>query len=449
MDDGDLLVIVFAVAVGFVGIVARGHRLTRSPRKLGSWGKLPSAEGSGHDLADVFIGHRTARAAHDEAVAQLSKRPFAVQGSLTRLRDLGLDDPAFSVAGFRQVMAALHTRSWLAAALGMWEGLEAHVAPPARTDLTDAVAGRTLGAVALTRLEVTEVRRPEAFSEVDLELRAVQRVLGGEAPRLEAVREVWTVKRTAGARSADPDEEAELGCPSCREPVSLDADGRCTSCNTPIAWAQRSWQIAHVHVTSLGELPPLRPPDEAIDQASWGATSPRDVSFHAQLTAFRERHPDFDPERLAQAALARVHRIDQALNAGDLRSVDELLTPLFRDRLEVWIERLERDGLALHRGMARLDRAQLDDVVTDTWRETAKVRLWLTRSEVWRRATQDGSEGPLVAGSIDTPRKLSQVWVLTRSSSSHREEAAAQGLETGWRVDDVIQLQHPRPDEVV
>lgn len=330
-----------------------------------------------------------------------------------RVADLAREDDAFSVVGLHELILSLHRAVARASVSGDWSALLPFVTPGVRRYLTEASEDVIeLGRLSLGPAVVTVAEAGREWTRLELHLASVRHERTRAGMRQVAVDEVWELRRSGSATSLEPAQLQALACPSCGSaPVSVDGEGRCTSCRMNISWGQFSWQVSHIEIKGRRPLGTPRPTWQAPNPDHASAGSRVSNTLAGDLDSLARRRPEFDPERFFGRVAATFAAVQDARTAGDALAARPYLHDLalgtLRNELDTWAAA----GLRQRTDDVELQAWELVKVTVDPWYVLVTVRL--TWSGVERVL---GTSGEVVGGRPGSRTVRTAYWTFTRAT---------------------------------
>lgn len=327
------------------------------------------------------------------------------------LNTLAARDPAFSTPVFLDFLQLLHRRATEAAPRG-----DAHpfVSPDAAARLRALHEGVTaVDQLVCAKIDIADVSVRDGRVRVRVDFADSRRERTAAGERRVYVEERWTLARAADAVSPAPDRLRRLGCPSCGAAAETDVQGRCTSCQTPIADGRIAFRVEEVAFTvNRRPLPaPEYAPAPGGEEPGYRAPSRRGLDLARKLRALTERHGGFAWPELQQKLEAVFLRLQAGWSDGDPDRIRPFVTDNLYQSLRFWLEGYRAAGVRNVLLGVRIHQVELTDVQLDPWYSAVTIRIWGEMID-----TTVDAHGQVVGGNADTPRRFSEYWTLLRAA---------------------------------
>jgi predicted lipid-binding transport protein (Tim44 family) len=221
--------------------------------------------------------------------------------------------------------------------------------------------------------------------------------------------EIWTLVRSASAKSRPPEKVEVLGCPNCGAPFTSTDNQRCDYCGEIVEGGRFDWQVRSIQVVRQDR----RPPALTGNVEERGTDLPTIIDPHLKRR-WQSLTID-DPALTVDSLRARVEMVYKELNAAwsalDAPRLRPYVSDGMFDYLRYWLDAYREQGLRNIMDDAGILRVLLVKVSRDRYYDAVTIRLYATGKDY----TVD-AKGKVVAGSKRRQRKYSEYWTLIRGA---------------------------------
>ncbi|MFO0565275.1 MAG: TIM44-like domain-containing protein [Polyangiaceae bacterium] len=340
------------------------------------------------------------------AEQEAAKERFpSVAAAIERLRG---QDPGFSRVLFEDFLHALYVEAQTARG-GDPEVLRPWLSPPALESLVRLRADE-VKAVIVGSLETLEVTVDETARKlvVRVAFDANYTELKGQKEESFYAHEIWTLERSADAKSRPPARARVLDCAVCGAPVEKLVGGTCGHCGASLGEGKSDWLVRSIAIENRELRGPLltgTTEEEGTDLPT--LVAPDVKSEFAALTAR-------DPEFSWSAFTTRIELVFRTFHAAwaeqKLGPVRAYLSDSLFELQRYWVRAYVAQGLRNVTDEPRIVSVALSRVVRDAHFDAITVRVFAECKDF----TLDAS-GRVVGGSRERVRQYSEYWTFIRS----------------------------------
>lgn len=330
------------------------------------------------------------------------------------LAALAARDPGFSAIVLADYLALLHRRAHEVVGRGDWAPLAPFVTDEARKQLVAAYAGVSgVSEVVVGGLGIKSVQSKGGFDELvaEFEVTQLETASAGGERRVDC-RELWTLRRKAGATSLPPDRIEAMGCPSCGSPIEVTPMGACTSCGSPITRGELQWQAVAIRVVARTPASvPQVSRSAGGDEGSVRVPTVYAPDLSAGLRALKARHPEFSGTAFAHRVEHVYLHLQGAWSAGRWQDARPYVTDRMYQTNRFWVEKYTRNKLRNQLDAVEMGKLEIVKVDVDAWYEAITVRLWGSMVD-----TVVDADGKVVGGNPKVARRFSEYWTFLRAA---------------------------------
>lgn len=225
------------------------------------------------------------------------------------------------------------------------------------------------------------------------------------------VTEVWTLSRSATAKSRAPDQVDALGCPNCGAPFESSDNRKCDFCGEIVADGRFDWQVTSMRVATQQ----FRPPELGGYAEEVGTFDPliKDSSLDRMWSSLTASDPAFNTDQFNERVKLIFHRLNESWSELDLKKARPFISEGMFDYLRYWTDAYKSRGMQNKLERTSVDAIAFAKVSRDKFFDAITIRIWASGLDY----TVDADSGKIVGGNRKVARKYSEYWTLVRSSN--------------------------------
>ncbi|MDQ7821298.1 MAG: Tim44-like domain-containing protein [Candidatus Eremiobacteraeota bacterium] len=339
-----------------------------------------------------------------------------------QIKKLKESDRNFSRPLFMDFIHVLYAKFQTARGTKEWGELPSYISRPLLEE-----AGKSSSSVSAVDNVVTGVSdileidqsRPDAdVIKVLFEANYTEHGGSGAKPAIYYAREQWILERKKGVLSKPPDQIASLHCPSCGSPEEPRPDGTCPHCDSVVNKGDFHWLVTGVEVIEKIPRPPLELSGGGVEEGTDEPTVYQ-PGLAAEKQAFEARNPSFSWNEFEQLVKSTFIAIQDAWTSCAWEKARPYETEHLFSTHRYWIDRYRAEGLRNMLEDIQILKVETAKIEPDAYYESITMRIWARMKDY----TID-SQGKVVDGNRNTPRKFSEYWTFIRRSGVGAGEKA-------------------------